>query len=118
VKPDLNPIAQREAERLANKEKWLVQKGYKKGGRKQRKPRTSKKQTRLDEIRNQSSSQASASVSQSATPQSQQLSPVMQPIIEQQQRQVDMGASQPLVELNPNSISTTSRGRKRKRGTY
>ena len=43
VVPDLDPTAQREAKRLADKEDWLMQKGYK-GGRKQHKSRTSKKQ--------------------------------------------------------------------------
>ena len=109
VVPDIDPIAQREAKRLADKEDWLIQKGYKKGGRKQRKSRTSKRQTGLDEIRDQSNSQASANLSQSATT----LTPVIQPIIEQQQ--VDTGARQPLMRLDHNSISTTPRGRKRKR---
>jgi helicase-like protein len=109
VVPDIDPIAQREAKRLADKEDWLIQKGYKKGGRKQRKSRTSKRKTGLDEIRDQSNSQASANLSQSATT----LTPVIQPIIEQQQ--VDTGARQPLMRLDHNSISTTPRGRKRKR---
>jgi hypothetical protein len=110
VVPDLDPTAQREAKRLADKEDWLMQKGYK-GGRKQHKSRTSKKQTGLGEIGDRSTT--------ALTPLSQQLPPAIQPIIEHQQRQVqtpsqvDMGVKQPLTELNPN----TRRGRKRKRLT-